>query len=62
MSIRDDMHPNVGGIGEKVKTEPSVKEWTPVPGKPYLEKNSKGQLRTKIPLPNPAYFPIPWPH
>lgn len=34
--------------------------WTPVPGKPWLERNAQGQLRTKLPeLPINPNTPLP---
>jgi hypothetical protein len=41
-------------IGPKVpvKPPPQKPEWTPVPGKPHLEQNAKGEWRTAaVPLP-----------
>ena len=47
-----------GGLGKKVerpvKPQP---EWRPVEGKPHLEINSKGQLRTVIAQNALADFP-----
>lgn len=41
-----------GPFGDKVKKKAPdpPPEWTDVPGKPYLEINRKGQLRTRLPL------------
>jgi hypothetical protein len=37
-------------LGERVvPAVPAKKEWMPVPGKPSLEQNKQGQVRTNIP-------------
>ena len=33
------------------KPAPPVKEWQPIPGKPGLERNRAGQMRTSLPTP-----------
>lgn len=44
-------------LGEKVvKPVPTPKEWTPIPGKPGLEQNQKGQIRTNIPANGSARY------
>lgn len=44
-------------LGERVvPAEPPRKEWTPVPGKPGLEQNQKGQIRTNIPANGQARY------
>jgi hypothetical protein len=42
------------------RSEPPTKEqWFPVPDKPWLERNAKGDLRTKLPDPfNSAVWPF----
>lgn len=57
-----------GPLGPKKTTppaEPKLEQWHKVPGKPWLEVNAKGQLRTAagvplpLPLPKEAVWPFP---
>ena len=46
-----------GGLGEKVvPPAPTQKEWQPIPGKPGLEQNQQGQVRTNIPANGAARY------
>lgn len=49
-------------LGQPIRAprEPAP-EWRPVPGKPWLERNARGQLRTKLPEPPAHSRPWPWP-
>jgi hypothetical protein len=51
--------PDIGPIPNKGRNIPTTPkpEWQPVPGKPHLQVNSKGQLRTNIPANEAASFP-----
>ncbi len=40
---------------------PNPDAWAPVPGKPHLERNALGQLRTNIPTPPPPLVDLPLP-
>lgn len=40
---------------------PQVIEWWPVPGKPHLLTNARGQLRTNLPEPLSGKPPVPTP-
>lgn len=39
--------------------QPEVIEWWPVPGKPHLLVNARGQLRTNLPDPSTGRRPVP---
>ena len=51
-------------LGPPIRKPPEPKpEWFPVPDKPHLEQNSKGQLRTAIPENELASYPAwAWKH
>lgn len=38
---------------------PQAEEWHPVPGKPHLLRNERGQLRTNLPEPLSGKPPVP---
>lgn len=57
MTIRDHMHPEVGGLGRKVETPKPVPE--PVPVGNGVVRDPDGKLRTEIPE-NEAASGIPW--
>ena len=44
-------------LGDKVQPPcPTTKEWQPIPGKPNLEQNKQGQVRTNIPANGAARY------
>lgn len=38
---------------------PDAQEWFPVPGRPELLRNARGQLRTNLPDPRDGRRPVP---
>jgi hypothetical protein len=51
---------NLGPPTNRPKTGTNVPQtgtWRPVDGKPHLEQNERGQLRTRLPIP-PLAVPI----
>jgi hypothetical protein len=49
-----------GGLGPRVPkpAPPPAPEWRPVPDKPLLEQNERGQLRTRLPTAPVASSPF----
>lgn len=46
-------------INRPEKPKPDETHWTPVPGKPHLLRNERGQLRTNLPEPLSGKAPVP---
>lgn len=58
MTVRDHMHPEVGGLGRKI--EKQKEEPQPVEISPGVFRGPDGKLFTELPLP-PLNQPGPWP-